>query len=983
MPPSQPIQPVAPEQNRQRGIFGAWGLRMADRLGMGRSRMQNQGLQINLLRPKRRVGFLERLLSGGSKITGHSAIQRESEPHLADDTIDANPGIGQPGLTDEACESEIQKISPAVFRTMKRLLNKDHLSTVAGLASAIKVDITKREDLDSNIKIDLINYLDRLIMSIQTTESLPVARETDYTASVVELPTRPTQPANPERPTLDKAKASIEGGYLYRAPSELVSIINNTESTAEDKLAAKTLLDQVELVLRTKEEFDRLVRMRQAPEGGDSQPSNQDIIAAKRSAIEALTKLYPYNGEEGEAFQIRRDYLHARATPYESAADTGAIAPVLGRGQPEPAAATDPEMQRKIAEVERTKKALEDLLLARQQADETVLDVPDHLSNLAILRARSAAMLALVQLYPTGIGYDDAMREKYEAAKKEIWDMTEPYVTLPTPPARAAPALLEPNPMTPQELKVRRNALLEEMGPAEATYRNERRGPIRNKQKLIETAKELYRIYKEYSEIAAKLGIADIANIYQRRVEKLEQELTELNKPSLGRRGLLALTGMRIKTKDIATKALDYVNNGIVDDVSKLRNDPRASLKELGDRALVTAKKLTEYGIKGLDKFDKLGPKGKTYAGIAALILSVPTAGLSSALLKTVSTAAFSRRSYQKMMQKNLEEFAYNQFVESKRDDFENVTIPRWKKQAQDEGRNFDPISLEKYIALNLVDGGDPKYTDFQQKLIKEKEAFVSEIKMPDFEADPSYKDKQYRAVEISIAKGLLLGVTVPTILSDIMDSETFGLIKDKVGEYMPGAVKDSARQVAKVVGERATPVVEAASKAARVATAASSPSPDASAPTAGAGTTGAGTGATTSAPAAPTATVAQAPAAQAPAPAAPAAPVAQAPTVMAASPALSTNFPISLGDNLETLMKNNLPILDDLTPQQQENVIYNFLERSTGKEWMERNGITNMNRIFTGNKIDLQSLSDAIEKTKITNNRGVIQTLIERARDL
>ena len=853
-------------------------------------------------------------------------------------------------------------------------------------------------------------------------------------------PDQPAAPANPEISRLADAKASIEGGYLYRAPSELVSIINNTKSTTEDRLAAKTLLDQVELVLKTKEGFDRLVRPRQAAEDGDSQPSNEDIIAAKRSAIEALAKLYPYNGEVGEAFQIRRDYLQKLADPYEAPANPPAPA---APAPPQPAAALDPKQQQKLlVAAERTKNALKELVQARQRADWAHLSIPDNLSNQEIRDADHAAIRALEALYPDDQTYTSERREAFLAARDKILEMSGPYLNAPTPPAPAALPTAGGLPKTPEQLRARLAALFEEMEPAEAIYNREKKGGlIQNRKRLIKATEDLCKIYKEYAEIAGSLFIADIPGIYINKLKTLEQELEKLNKKGLGRRGYLAATGMKVKTKDMATKALDYVNNGIVDDVSKLRNDSRASLKELGDRALAGAKKLTEYGIKGLDKYDKLSPKAKIAIGVGAAGLSIFTAMVPTIVLRTVSVAAMSRKTYTKHMDKAFEKYKEATVLADARKYFDE------HQNKMPKTPNGQAISFEEWIKT-------------QNQGI---ENVKGKISLADFEKTVQYVDEWAKGLGKSAVMGLLVGVAMPAAIKNLDDiylamasmlpdgwadpvKNTFvnmatdlkevghatikglrnvvpaGLmtnlkvdiprwaggnldyktlesskksltqlkayakeLRDKIEEV--GRESDSSWKKARLEKEllEFTKGISDTEKYISTLEKINDSTSVASAP-AGAGATGAGTGSATSpagtgTAAAPAATGAsasspastgQAPATPAPAPVA--APV--APSAVSA-PTLPTNFPISSGDNLETLMKSKLDILSDLTPKRQENVIYNFLESSVGKEWMKANGITNMNRIFTGNTINLESLSNAISHMRIDG-----EAIIEKAKN-
>ncbi len=886
MPPSQPIQPVAPEQNRQRGIFGAWGLRMADRLGMGRSRMQNQGLQINLLRPKRRVGFLERLLSGGSKITGHSAIQRESEPHLADDTIDANPGIGQPRLTDEACESEIQKISPAVFRTMKSLLNKDHLSAVAGLATAIKVDIANREDLDPNIKIDLINYLDRLIKSIQTTESLPAAGETDYAASVVELPTRPTQP--------------------------------------------------------------------------------------------------------------------------------------------QPAAALDPKQQQKLPDAaERTRNALEGIVQARQRADWAGQSIPDNLSNLAIKRARSAVMLALVQLYPTGPRYNDAMREKYEAAKKEIWDMTEPYLNTPTPPAPVALPTAGGTDYTASvdDLSARPTLRGEEIADSLGT------SPETRKMEALEAANNAFKKFKtttekadrEFRDLKQARG-ADLGDITRRaNPDIINDGLTALS-AVLTARPLLSDTDPEAAEIDrkygTIKRELTYMITLIRLEHQDLLGDYRQKTKDEKKEALVAMIAKLQEGIRIQNIIS--GPVN-------------PGDGPDEKLVWLSQNLVFAEKELEKLNKKGLgrrgalaawgliknEGSGWKKAIKDAGELFADdyvapntivVQIEAEERKSLDKLRNRLSGAKIKLNQLGIV-GAVDRYNDLpvtmkvavtasialltsgysaipmgsMQSLLSTRRAYKTEVEKLKGEDNEPIGLKKAAIFSKILSKGIFFATLSGVFSYEVGQlrsgnlKDAFDLIKDRVAEYMPGAVKDSVRQVATVAADKATPAIEAASKATRAASGAAPTDTAASAARpvtapASAGATSAGTGSAT--PPAGTGTAA------AGAPAAPAAPTptpAVVPAVIA-TPTLPTDFPISPGDTLEELMKNNLPILKGLTPEQQNNVIYNFFEISKGKEWMKENGIINIDRIFTDRTLDLRSLNEYIKNATFTDRNGYIVTLLQKA---
>ena len=395
--------------------------------------------------------------------------------------------------------------------------------------------------------------------------------------------------------------------------------------------------------------------------------------------------------------------------------------------------------------------------------------------------------------------------------------------------------------------------------------------------------------------------------------------------------------------------------------------DPKQALANLKQRSFAGAKKLAEYGIKNIDKLDKV-PHGKLIVGIAAAGLSIPTAGLSSALWKAVSTAALSRRSYQKQMKEALDDFAYNQFVESKQDYYTNTLLPKWKKEADAVGKDFNPISLEDYVKLNLKYPKDTKYLAHHKKLTKEKEEFVSKITMSDFEAGSSYKKIKNIAIGLSLTKGLIYGALMPGVIKEFIDSPAFDFIKDKVADYIPGATKEQVRAAVKAVAASAAPLAQTASEAARAVSTAAKAAPSPYTPSSAPG----GAAAPTPAPAAST------PQAAAPTPSPVAAPVAP-PAVSA--PTLPTNFPITDGDYLEKIMKDHLPILKGLTPRQQESVIYNFFNTTTGDAWKIKNGITNINNIFTDKTLNLQSLDDAIKATKFTRSDGTLETLLARAK--
>lgn len=453
-------------------------------------------------------------------------------------------------------------------------------------------------------------------------------------------------------------------------------------------------------------------------------------------------------------------------------------------------------------------------------------------------------------------------------------------------------------------------------------------------------------------------------------------------RPKTGRSKFLQKAmGFMSKSRETANKALDYINTGIVDDVNtaaqKVESGYTKLREELKRRLMDSAKYLTDLDIKNLDRLDKIHPKAKLIVGLGAAGISIFTGtALATGAWQAVSTAALSRRSYQKHMQKALGEFAYNQFVESKKDFFENTLLNNWIQEDINKGKDPNTIkyfSFDQWTSRNNRN----KYEDWE----KEKEVFVSKIKMSDFEADTSYKDKRYRAIELSLATGLALGVLMPSAIKEFIDSEAFDFIKDKINGYTPDAILDAVDNIKGGVGEawdRAAEVLnptptptlrvipeEPASVASQVASgadnsasaAASQPAPAASQPVA------------------PTSQ-----AVSAPAHVAPTAPV--NPTVVAAPTIDWEKFPISAGDNLETLMKDRLDILNRLSDKQKENVIYNFFNTSAGDTWRGENSITNIDRIFTGNTINLQSLNEAIANTKFTNSDKTIESLIARARN-
>ena len=82
-------------------------------------------------------------------------------------------------------------------------------------------------------------------------------------------------------------------------------------------------------------------------------------------------------------------------------------------------------------------------------------------------------------------------------------------------------------------------------------------------------------------------------------------------------------------------------------------------------------------------------------------------------------------------------------------------------------------------------------------------------------------------------------------------------------------------------------------------------------------------------------------------------------------------------GDNLTNLMKGRLQIMEDLTPEQQENVVQNFIRRVTPEE-LRSIGISDASHIKVGDKIDIGKLNEVLLAKRING-----QDLFAHARAL
>lgn len=446
----------------------------------------------------------------------------------------------------------------------------------------------------------------------------------------------------------------------------------------------------------------------------------------------------------------------------------------------------------------------------------------------------------------------------------------------------------------------------------------------------------------------------------------MEQELAELNKTNVGRRALLTKMGMGAVVT--AGKKVGEVFTKLKEDLK----NPQEALKALRHRSIDSAKKLSALGIKAVDQLDKFGPKTKLIVGLGAAGISIFTGtALATGAWQAVSSATLSRRSYQKQMQKALEGFAYDQFVESKRDYHENTIEPARRNQAQAAGRDYVPQNLADWVAVNLDDDRDPRYTAFIQKMIKEKEAFIQNIKMSDFEADSSYKDKRYRAIELSLATGLALGVFMPSAIKEFINSEAFDFIKDKVGEYTPAAILETIDKAKSNLSGNFDRVMEMISPN------------GASAPTQPVVAT----------PQAP-APVSQTPAtsasanAQAPAPVASSTAPVQATTPTtpinagATNPStINTPYTVNNNDRLEKIFENNFEWKQSgFTAEAFRNAFYNFFDTDAGKQWMADNSISNIDEIKPNMELDLSEAVKLMGKASITDDG---ESLLERAKRL
>ncbi len=85
----------------------------------------------------------------------------------------------------------------------------------------------------------------------------------------------------------------------------------------------------------------------------------------------------------------------------------------------------------------------------------------------------------------------------------------------------------------------------------------------------------------------------------------------------------------------------------------------------------------------------------------------------------------------------------------------------------------------------------------------------------------------------------------------------------------------------------------------------------------------------------------------------------------------------VKAGDNLTNIMKKSLQIMKGLTPLQQENVIQNFI-RGVSKEELKSIGLTDVQRIGVGDKIDIGKLNEVLLSKKVNG-----QDLFTRARAL
>ena len=107
----------------------------------------------------------------------------------------------------------------------------------------------------------------------------------------------------------------------------------------------------------------------------------------------------------------------------------------------------------------------------------------------------------------------------------------------------------------------------------------------------------------------------------------------------------------------MASGVLGKVASGVKEIRDDFKNNPEQALANLKQRSFKAAKTVTEYGIKGLDKYDKLSPKAKIAIGVGAAGLSIFTAMVPTIALRTVSVAAMSRKTYTKHMDKAFEKY--------------------------------------------------------------------------------------------------------------------------------------------------------------------------------------------------------------------------------------------------------------------------------------------------------------------------------------
>ena len=108
------------------------------------------------------------------------------------------------------------------------------------------------------------------------------------------------------------------------------------------------------------------------------------------------------------------------------------------------------------------------------------------------------------------------------------------------------------------------------------------------------------------------------------------------------------------------------------------------------------------------------------------------------------------------------------------------------------------------------------------------------------------------------------------------------------------------------------------------------------------------------------------------PTPTPPAASTASSPSSIVSAPGVAnvTSIPsipeytIQKGDNLESILLNNLKFPSGSSPTEKLNVIYNLFQSAEGKEALESMGIKDVNVIKTGEEIDIDKLQ------KLLNNK-------------